>query len=301
MIRAGVIWNPKSHRNRGGDPTPPPGVVVEVAPSDPDQLIEALQRIAGLGVDLLVIDGGDGTIREVVTHIGAAFGENLPRLAVIPSGKTNALALDVGCPLGTTLEQLLAAADAGRPTKRRPCLEIVRPGQETPERRGFLFGLGAFVHATELAQAHHGLGILDGAAVATTLVNAAWHTLLGGPEDPWRRGEAVRLSIDPDVPRWFIALASTLKRFPLALKPFGEPRDGLKVLAVEAPPSNLFRAVPAILVGRDPEWLAAHGYRRADVDALEVDFESHFVLDGEVYTGGALTVRRGPEFEFVVP
>lgn len=301
MIRAGVIWNPKSHRNRGGDPAPPPGVVVEMAPSDPAQLFEALERIAALGVDLVVVDGGDGTIREVVSHLPEAFGATLPRLAVIPSGKTNALALDVGCPLGTTLEQLLAAADAGRPTKRRACLEIVRPGSDAPERRGFLFGLGAFVHATELAQAHHGLGILDGAAVATTLVNAAWRTLMGEETDPWRRGEPVRLSLDPDVPYWFLALASTLKRFPLSLKPFGEPRDGLKVLAVEAPPKNLFRAVPAILVGRDPEWLASHGYRRADLDAFDVSLESHFVLDGEVYEGGALTVRQGPEFEFVVP
>jgi hypothetical protein len=304
LIRAGVIWNQKSHRNQGGDVSPLPGVVVEVAPEEPGELFATLRRFAAEGVDLVVVDGGDGTIREVLTRLPEAYGEaqggRLPRLAIVPNGKTNALALDIGSPLGTTLEQLLAAAEAGRPTKRRQCLEVVRPGQALPERRGFLFGLGAFVRATELAQKHHGLGLFDNAAIAVTMAGAAAGTLFGGPGNPWRRGEAASLSLAPGE-RWFLAMASTLKRFPLGLKPFGEPREGLKVIAVDAPPRGLHRAVPLILAGRDPPWLAASGYRRADVPAFDLSWSGDFVLDGEIYEGGELTVRQGPELEFVIP
>ena len=76
-------------------------------PEDPAQLFPALRRFAAEGVDLVVIDGGDGTVREVITRLPEAYGGPMPRLAVVPNGKTNALAIDIGTPLGTTLEQLL--------------------------------------------------------------------------------------------------------------------------------------------------------------------------------------------------
>ncbi|MBL8555589.1 MAG: diacylglycerol kinase [Phenylobacterium sp.] len=300
MIRAGVIWNQKSHRNRGGDVDPLPGVVVEVAPEEPAELFATLRRFAAEGVDLVAIDGGDGTIREVVTRLPEAYGGRLPRLAIVPNGKTNALALDIGSPLGTTLEQLLTAAEAGQPTKRRPCLEIVRPGQATPERRGFLFGTGAFVRATELAQKHHTVGLFDDAAIAATIVHAAIGALFGGPSNGWRKGEAARVSFDP-AERWFLTIASTLKRFPLGLKPFGEPREGLKVISVQAPPRRLHLALPVILSGRDSGWLADKGYVRCDPPAFDMSWSGDFVLDGEIYDGGDLTVRQGPELEFVIP
>lgn len=302
MTRAGVIWNQKSHRNRGGDVEPLPGVVVEVAPEAPAALLGTLKRFADAGVDLVVIDGGDGTIREVLTRLPEAYGERLPKLAIVPNGKTNALALDIETPLGTSLEQLLDAAAAGRPTKRRQCLEVIRQGAAQPEHRGFLFGMGAFVRATELAQRHHGLGVFDNAAIVLTMAGAMARTLLGGATDPWRKGEPARASFaGPDQGDWFLIMASTLKRFPLGLKPFGIPREGLKTLSVGAPPRRLMHAVPTILKGQDAAWLEACGYRRHDLDAFEIAFSGRYVLDGEIYPGGELTVRQGPELEFVVP
>lgn len=301
MIRAGLIWNQKSHRNRGSGRARLPGDVLDVAPEDPAELEGHLRRMAGEGLDLVVVDGGDGTVREVLSRLPEAFDGRLPRLAVLPNGKTNALALDIGAPLGTTLEQILAAAEAGRPTKRRQCLEIVRRGAAVPEHRGFLFGTGAFVRATELAQRNHGLGFFDNAAIVVTLGGAIVRTLIGGREDPWRRGEAGRLSLSPEAERWFLVMASTLKRFPLGLRPYGEPREGLKVLSVAAPPRSLPRALPAIMRGVDAPWLAEAGFRRDDVDAFEFVFDGEYVLDGERYPGGDMTVRQGPTLEFVIP
>lgn len=301
MIRAGVIWNQKSHRNqRAGGRLPLPDDVLDVAPEHEGELYAALRRFAAEGVELVAIDGGDGTIREVLTRLPEAYGGRSPRVAIVPNGKTNALALDLGVPLGSTLEDLLAAVRAGKPPKRRHCLEVVRPGLATPERRGFLFGLGAFVRGTELAQTNHRRGFFDSAAIAVTIVGAAGRTFVGGPEDPWRRGEPARLGDEPER-AWFLVLASTLKRFPLGLKPFGPPHEGLKVLSVEAPPRRLAAAVPAILAGRDPPWLAGAGYRRRDIAEIDLSFPGHFVLDGEIFEGGALTLRQGPELEFVIP
>ena len=302
MIRAGLIWNRNSHRNRGADRGPLPADVIDIVPEETSHLSAGLKRLSGEGVELVVIDGGDGTIREVVSRLPEAFGPRLPRLAVLPNGKTNALALDIETPLGTRLDQILAAAEAGRPTKRRACVEILREGTSAPERRGFLFGTGAFVRATDLAQRNHGLGLFDNAAIAVTLAGAVAGTLLGGRNSSWRRGELMRLSPEGSEPAArFLMVASTLKRFPLGLKPFGPPREGLKTLTVAAPPRALLSALPRLIRGEDDGWLAARGYLRRDFESLSLSWPGRYVLDGEVYDGGALTLRRGVELEFVVP
>jgi diacylglycerol kinase (ATP) len=300
--RVGLIWNQKSHRNQGAGRGAVPDNVLEVVPEDPAQLFPALRRFAAEGVDLVVIDGGDGTVREVITRLPEAYGERMPRLAVVPNGKTNALAIDIGTPLGTTLEQLLGSANAGNPVKRRQCLEIVRPGQAMPERRGFLLGLGAFVRGTELAQKNHGLGLFDNAAIGVTMFGAAASTLLGGPSNPWRRGEPMSLSMAGAAESvWFLVLASTLKRLPLGVKPFGAPREGLKVLAIAAPPQRFARALPILLRGDTARWFVESGYHRADLPTFDVTLDGSYVLDGEIYEGGGFSVREGPELEFVIP
>lgn len=110
------------------------------------------------------------------------------------------------------------------------------------------------------------------------------------------------LSFDPGAERArFLLLASTLKRLPLGVKPFGAPREGLKVLTVEAPPRRFARALPILLRGGDAPWLAQAGYHRRDLTAFDVTGPGDFVLDGEIYPGGRLTVRQGRELEFVIP
>lgn len=305
MIRAGLIWNRYSHRNRGAGEAPPclPEDVLDIVPEEPSHLLAGLRRFAGEGVELVVIDGGDGTVREVLTRLPEAYDGRIPKLAVLPNGKTNALALDIETPIGTTLEEILAACGAGKPTKRRQCLEVVRAGQTVPERRGFLFGMGAYVRATKLAQKNHGKGFIDNAAVGVTMAGGLARTILGGAGDRWRRGEAARLSISPtpEERRWFLVMASTLKRFPMGFRPYGEPREGLKVLSVDAPPRRLLRALPRIIRGDDTEWLEASGYHRQDVDSFDLSFDGDFVLDGEPYKAGDLTIRQGPSLEFVIP
>jgi diacylglycerol kinase (ATP) len=303
LIRAGVIWNQRSHRNqaRGGGRALLPDDVLDIVPEQESGLFAGLRRMAGEGVNLVVIDGGDGTVREVLTRLPEAYGGRWPMLAIVPNGKTNALALDLGVPLGATLEDILDSAHAGKPAKRRHCLEVLRPGQALPERRGFLFGLGAFVRGTQLAQKNHDRGFFDNAAIGVTMAGALGRTLFGGPDDVWRRGEAVRLSHIGEERRWFLLLASTLKRFPLGVKPFGAPHAGLKLLSVEAPPRRLLSAIPAVLRGRTDPWLEAAGYRRDDLAAFDLSFAGDFVLDGEMFEGGELSLRQGPELEFVIP
>ena len=303
-LRAGVIVNTRSHRNRG-EPARTAGSdhVLTAHPESTADLDAILAGFAARGVELLVVDGGDGTVRDVLTRAAEHFPAGLPRLAVVPSGKTNALALDLGAPRGWTLEAALEAAETGRVRRRAP-LEIWRAGAMSPEMKGFLFGTGAFVRSTQAAQRAHGVGLVDALAVGVTLAGGVAKTLFGGARDGWRAGDPTRLALDggpaADGSR-FLVMASTLERLPLGLQPFGPPRAGVKVLDVDAPPQRLLSALPVLLAGRDAPWLPAAGYRRADAETLTLSLDGDFVLDGEIYPGGELTVRRGEPLEFVAP
>ncbi|HVI32874.1 diacylglycerol/lipid kinase family protein [Phenylobacterium sp.] len=301
-MRAGVIRNPKSHRNRRNMAwaAAPEGTLF-AKPKTKEALAEALAGFAGEGVDTLVIDGGDGTVRDVLTRLPAAFGERRPRLAVVPSGKTNVLAEDLGVPADWTVEAALQRAlEPGRPRASRPCVEVVRrDGSE--RRRGFIFGTGAYVRATRLAQSAHRMGAFGTASVALTLAASVVQSMAGRSDRGWRAGEGMRLALGGGGPTdgaRFLVIASTLETLPLGLKPFGPVRPGLKALAIEAPPRRLVAALPPLWTGAQPAWLEDAGYVRRDGD-LEVDFQGEYVLDGEAYRAGALTVRQGPVMEFV--
>lgn len=311
--RVGLISNPRSHRNSTvalAAGAPRPGIIA-AAPRTRAQLREVLVRYAEERIDLLVVDGGDGTVRDVLTCASNFWEGWTPRLAVLPSGKTNALAIDLGLPQDWSLDQALAAAHAGGAVTRSP-LAIERRGRSDGAVRGFLFGAGAFVAATELAHRTHRVGAFNGVAVGLALTWAVGQTLFGSPAGPWRRGERMRirhhersvgmhgalLETDRDQ---YILLASTLERMPVGVRPFGRPRPGLKTLTIDAPPRKLTAATGALLGGSEAAWLERAGYHRIDAPALDLDLDGEFILDGETFPAGQYRVIEAAPISFVVP
>jgi hypothetical protein len=140
--------------------------------------------------------------------------------------------------------------------------------------------------------------------VGLSVTGALAGTFLGGNRDQWRRGVELTLAVDGGAPvagPRFLTMATTLKRLPMGLKPFGPPRDGMKVLDIDAPPHRLFRALPAVVQGRSPEWFAEAGYRRHDAEELVIHIDEGLVIDGEVFVGGEIIVRRGAPVRFLAP
>ncbi len=65
---------------------------------DVGQIGQALRTIARVKPKVLVINGGDGTVQAALTELyhGGHFGDAPPPVAVLPNGKTNLIALDLG-------------------------------------------------------------------------------------------------------------------------------------------------------------------------------------------------------------
>ena len=300
--RVGIIGNPRSRRNRNVSfLRKSEGEVLTFAPSSQDELAQTLADLAARKVELLVVDGGDGTVRDVLTAASAAFGSELPPMAVIPSGKTNALAIDLGVPADWTVHDARAALARNRIIERSP-IEIRREDGTT--LRGFLFGAGGFVRATELAQNTHAVGAFGGVAVGLSILGALAQTAFGPRGNPWRLGTRMEMidlhdgaTTDDDL---YLLFGSTLRRLPLGLRPLGAPSEGLNLLAIQAPPRLLPLAAPAILAGREGGWLERAGYHhRHDVPAFQLRLEGGFVLDGEAYPAEVVTIRTGTPIRFV--
>jgi Diacylglycerol kinase catalytic domain len=74
---------------------------------DVGQIAEALRTIARVRPKVLVINGGDGTVQAALTELyhGGHFGDAPPPVAVLPNGKTNLIAHDLGA-IGDPIEAL---------------------------------------------------------------------------------------------------------------------------------------------------------------------------------------------------
>ena len=302
--RVGIISNPRSRRNWTVDLERKigPGVLA-AAPTTNEELVKTLRSFAARQLELLIIDGGDGTVRDVISAATRVFGDHLPPLALLPSGKTNALALDLGIPLGWSVESAIAAQVNGRIQTRRP-IEVSRNGQDP--MRGFIFGAGGFVLATELAQGTHRFGAIDGFAVGLSLVGAIAQTCFGGAGNRWRAGERVEIfnyaTGETSVRNLYLLLGSTLHRLPLGIKPLGQAGEALDMLAVDAPPRLLPLAAAAIVTGQEGGWLERMGYHHGhDVPPVQLTLQRGFILDGELFPGGTVDVRTGAPIRFVTP
>ncbi len=79
------------------------------------QIGQALKQIAKVRPRVLVINGGDGTVQAALTelHHGGHFGASPPPVAVLPNGKTNLIAHDLGA-AGDPIEALERVLDLVR-------------------------------------------------------------------------------------------------------------------------------------------------------------------------------------------
>lgn len=320
--RIAVIANPRSHRNRNRDLRVPSGIRVR-EPSTRSELGHVIAELVGDGLDLLIVAGGDGTVRDVLTHGAAIWGANPPVIGVLPRGKTNALAIDLGVPDEAEVADLIEGWQADRCVTRAP-IEVAPeggaasgvpgggsesvPGRDGPAT-GFLFGAGVFVDATELAQTTHRFGAVNNLAVALSIFGGMASTFFGSRGSRWRRGRRIAMhhgegavarhgaALASDGAR-FIFLATTMERLPLDIPIFGERRGGLKTLTVDAPPPRLLRNFVQLLRGRHSLAMERDGVHIVDSKRIAIDLEAGFVLDGERFAAGRYVLREGAPLRF---
>lgn len=310
----GLVRNPRSHRNKGHDAALAGRADIMLAePRTRTELEQALARFAQAGIGVLAISGGDGTVRDVLTRGAPLFGDNWPAIAVLPQGKTNALALDLGVDRRTTLDDAIAGARLARLFTRRPIVVSDREGKSR-DRWGFIFGAGVFNAAIDAGQVAHRFGAFQSFAIGVTAVAGMGQALFGFGRSPWRNpyrmvftdaasGDALPHSDPRESDRRYIVGFTTLRRFPLGMKLLAgvEDQQAIGYFMVDAPRRRALTLVPAAAMGWHGPALARLGMHRGSGEAFDVTLEDGFILDGERFPAGSFRMAAGPELRFVVP
>ncbi|SHG96590.1 Diacylglycerol kinase family enzyme [Hydrocarboniphaga daqingensis] len=306
MHQVALIHNPRSRRNRGLAVRLPAGLTA-ASPMTPAELLASLQDYARREVDLLIVSGGDGTLRDVLGLLPRAYGDApLPAIALLAAGNANLVASDVGAcmPSRDAYTRLIAAAGAGRwrrEESRRP-IAVQRTGEAAV--LGFFMGLGALNRATQYNHDHIRTG--GGASVAITIAASMWQALRGVGD--WAQGDPMTLRIDDETPRTgsrFLFLASSLHNLMLGLWPFWGSRNGtMRYLDIDAPPPQLARSLLPLLRGRPTASMLASGaYRSSSAHDIEIRSTTPMIVDGEPYPAadGCYRLAAGPALRFVTP
>jgi hypothetical protein len=295
-MKIGIISNPLSRRNLKD----PHGAREFAAQRDAlmyEELVnfaslrEVLQVFAEAGVELLVINGGDGTVSAVLTEIfERGIFPRRPTLAILPGGTSNMIAGDVGL-VGDrvkSLARLLALVERGEIADHIETRSLIRMSYEPDGSAvvGMFFGTAAISKA--ITQHRHMFPqpwIPDPIASALTLVYVLAGVACG--RDDLLSGEVIGVGLDDHTETespYSIVMATTLKRFFLGTSPFWGRGDGaLAFTSIRSPASGLLRHAYRLLYGRDKSTLPAATYRSALADRIALRMRCPFNLDGEFF------------------
>ncbi len=259
-----------------------------------DQVGDALKTIARVRPKVLVINGGDGTVQAALTelHNGGHFGDSPPPVAVLPSGKTNLIALDLGAkgdPIDA-LEQLLALAqsDLGPHIVGRELIALrCGAGEQRPVIGMFLGGAGLADIILYCRNKIYPLGLPTGLShglTAVALLARLFLRLKAGFLPPDLMPLSVSVRSEARLSGRFTMLAvTTLERVLMSGELAGVRPGALKLIAIDERPLSLIRAFFASVVGK----LGNHAVRgvtfeQADEISIEGD-RSSVILDGETF------------------
>ena len=277
-----------------------------------DQIGEAMKTIARVEPKLLVINGGDGTVQAALTELynGGHFAGEAPPVAVLPSGKTNLIAMDLGIqgdPV-KSLEKLVALAqtDFSGSLVARELIALSHDGEEKPVIGMFLGGAGLADIMLYCRNRIYPLGLPNGISHVITAFAVVLNQVIGLkakflPPEP----QMLKISVRKDgtlTGKFALLAVTTLEKLLLSGEIGSGGKGPLKFVAVEQKPASLLRAFVASLRGRlGKSKLDGVHVEEADEISIEGD-ASEVILDGETFRadiGRPIFLRPARPLSFV--
>jgi len=271
-----------------------PGEVLHRVIDNIAEIPEVLEAFVAFDPDVLVINGGDGTIQAVLTQSSRTkpFGE-LPPILVLPGGKTNLVAEDLGAfklP-AEVLESFLPMLEAGtwrQCLTARPLIRLrLSPGAEPIY--GAFFGTAAVVRGLEFVRRNiHPLNLPNWLThfIAIATLSGVGLFYPNGRKSPMR-SDFASFSIDDKVKdsgRFSLIIATTLNRLLLGLKPFPQSQGGsaLKVTTVQYSYGAIARGMISVIT-RSIDRKVPNGIVAREAQRVSLKLDCPVTLDGEFF------------------
>lgn len=315
MVAVALLSNPRSTGNRQLLPR-----VRSYCANHPDifhyevesveQIGRAMRMIAHVKPTVIVINGGDGTVQTTLTELyqGNHFDGQVPPVAVLPNGKTNLIALDLGIrgdPI-KALERIVDIAKNGVESHvvARELIAL-SDGEATsrPVLGMFLGGAGLADSILYCRNRIYPLGLSNGISHLLTAIAVLLSVVFGirgKYMPPAARPVSISLLREGQLAgRFSVLIVTTLERLLLGARPAG---GGLKLMAVDNSASAVLRMLFMSLIGRfgSREMDGIH-LEHGDVIRIEGEHSS-VILDGEIFeadNGRPIVLKSTPPVPFL--
>lgn len=251
-----------------------------------------LRQLQPAAADLLAINGGDGTVSEVLSSLAEIMPvAQWPVLMFLPGGTTNMTAHAVGSPLGRRIS-LPTGPIADQQIREMQAMQI-RDGDL--RRVGFCFGIGAVVNGVrfyrdEVARLAGGGEWMSGWVLMRVAYGIA-------------RGDRRFLSAAPvhlnacgvaEARTLLVLVSTTLERMFLGINPFwGNQHEAIRATWIDAVNSGFFSNLHRLVRG-GRGLTERDGYFSRNLASLSVATDLPWFLDGE------LVPHQGPVREIGV-
>ena len=281
--------------------------------STPSEVGSALAEFVRKKVDVVAVNGGDGTIHAVLTELFRQPSPGpLPLLALLRSGTASMIARDVGLNGSgrKALNRLLTWSSTGYSNAavvQRSLLKVEVAPDQKPLYGMFLGAAGICQGIQFCLERVHSKGVSGQLAAGLTLGRFLLAAVRGDKSLLSPVLATVSLDREPPEKREFLLiLISTLERLFLGIRPYWSPEEtgSFYYTAVRPRPQHLLRALPALLRGRKGNFnTPEHGYVSRKVQEVRLTLAGGFTLDGELYSRDnrvtRLTITEGGKAEFL--
>lgn len=256
---------------------------------------EALSDLSRQEVDLLVVNGGDGTLQYALTEIlgNREFGDRVPMIAALRGGRTNMTAMDIGGQRDPVkaMAQLIEAARTGTMEERvvpRPVLRV-EYGHYHDVHYGMFFGAGMIHRAIELTHRvmpqGRARGVWGGTLITALLLGRS--SLLGDTKGVLTPDKVEMLADGEPVLNGALTMviSSSLQRLFAGMRPFwGTGPGGVRVTTIASGAPSILKAAPGILRDskKSPVVTEENGYTSRNAKRVELRMDCGFTVDGEL-------------------
>ena len=293
--KVGLIFNPLSGRIRKRKDTIKhvlikiPNVIFREAKNG-SEFKEAVNEFLNIGVDLLVIAAGDGTVQAILSHLFTKFALiDWPILAIIPAGTTNMTALDLvkyddpedsarklsQYMLTRTLPVLL----------KRHVLCIEQAGVD--KVYGMFFAVGIIARAVIFSRSGIKQVRITGEIYSGLIMVGYFFGLLfrrcTGAWAPAKMA-GIRVGEKNYYGSHQFLFASVLDRLLFSMRPYwGQEKEPMHITFVKQKRNKSILSILPLISGRGAELKEHDGYHSYNSSVLELDIDDDYIVDGESY------------------
>jgi len=281
----------------------PPGHVLVTSATE--EVVPALEKLRTLGVETLMLCGGDGTVGQTLTDLLENWPEALrPRIVLAPGGTVNTISKSLGANANPV--KLLERLVSGGPMRAETQRPLMRArSAEGLVRAGMIFVIGVGVRFLRMYYQDTRPGALGAARVIARVVSSS--LVSGRLAREMFSAAPVRIRVDDqtlDYDHFTAMAAGTVRHIGIGFQPFSmADRDPQRFHFAfsDARSSRLVRELPALRRGliRDDSCVEHHCAKRV---TMEFDAPEPWSFDADIYAPTCeLTLDTTEPLRFCVP